>query len=705
MTTTTLGSTRFIKKGQYSGTAVYLKDDVVLFNGAWYLCTQDTVAGILPTNTSYFTVWQSLWNWRGQHNNVSTPYSVGDIVYYLTNYTTGSTTAGTFTRQSRQVYRCIQAHTSNNTTTFLPINNTYWTVINNETYHDGTVSIANANITEKWGVIGSDPEKVLIWANQGRVGENVDSLKLGTNKCNQQSYDWNCFITQSGQVRMWGRGASASGMTYTNNTGNSIGPSSITPSYFFHDFFRSTSNGGAGVHSTPDGKMPRCVQIETGYDWWTALFNNGEVYCGGYGGNGENGNRASSNRFIARPGGTYTEVAVAANTTSHIFRDTRIIMISSSGGSRPSSAHHNLALDETGTVWAWGYNAYGQLGDNSVTSKNYPVEIPKAQFGLTGSQKVVAIWASGGEYGYSFALTDQNKLWAWGYNNYGQLGLGVTSTNVRIPTEVTTQTWTAAGAGTIKKLINADSSTGTFYSCTAILTSKGAVYNAGWNGQGHMMKGDTAQANSFLVCTSGPGSNNTATDVWLTSGHTPSMWVKDNQNRLYAAGSNQGGQLGIAGTNSNYTTAQQCQKSVNGVMSNLTNVKTMTALGGGSGGTNTCAIVTTNDGWSYAAGNNGYGQLSLGWSGSYHYSVTDNADRENTAQRGFQMVKMPPAVAGNVDYAWICGRSDSASTAYHHPVWVTTYGQVYQAGYNAAYSISGHNNSNHRNVMVPVSIS
>jgi alpha-tubulin suppressor-like RCC1 family protein len=701
MTITALGSTRFVKKGVYSGTAEYQKDDVVLYNGAWYLCTANAVAGTLPTNTSFFTVWQNLWNWKGQHNNTSTVYAVGDVVYYLADYTTGSTNAGTFTRKARNVYRCIQAHTSDGTNTFKPINTTYWQPISLANYNDGSVNVSTATITEKWGVIGNSPDKLSKFPNEGRVGETVDCLLLGTNKNQAFTYDWSCFITESGQIRVWGRGSNSCTFINTGN-GTSVGPATAVPSFFFHDFFRSTSNGGAGVHSTPDGKHPRCIQLETGYDWWVALFNNGEVYTGGYGGNGEMGNRATTNRWIARVGGTYTEVAVATNSTTHLFRDVRISMIAASGGERAASSHHVLALDEDGQVWSWGYNAYGQLGDNSVTSRSIPTLIPKAQFGLTSVQKVVAIWAGGGEYGYSFALTDQNKLFAWGYNNYGHLGLGVTSTNVRVPTEVTTQTWTTAAAGTIKKLVTADSNT-TQYSTTAILTSKGAIYCAGYNGSGHMMKGDTAQANSFLVCTSGPGATNTAKDVFLTNGNAASMFVIDNTNRLFAAGANNGGQLGIAGTNANYTASQSCQKSVNGVMSNMTNVKTLTALGGGNG-TNTSVIVTTNDGWSYGAGYNGYGQLSMGWQAAYHYTTTDTA-KENTGQRGFNMVKMPSALAGKVAEVWFTGYTDGTATNYGTPIWVSTTGMPYQAGYNAGWSISGHNNSAHRNIMTPISLS
>jgi alpha-tubulin suppressor-like RCC1 family protein len=700
MPTTALGSTRFVKQGVWSVSTAYSKDDVVYYNGEWYLCTADATAGTLPTNTSFYTVWQQSFYWRGQHvNTLGTAYAVGDVVKYTASYTTGITNAGTFERTATQVYRCTTAHTADGTNTYLPINITYWTLVSSSSYNDGTVSLVTGKITETWGVTGGSPDKCVKFFNQGLVGETNAAYLRGINKSCSGSYDNTGFITQNGAWRSWG----------TNNTqvmGNNLtyGPHSATTSFFFNDWFRSTSNGGAGVHSTPDNKIPRVVQVEGGWDFKLVLFNNGEVYHLGYGGNGESGDRSNSTRYVARVGGTYTETAVALNTSTHLFRDVRIKRIATSGDTRGSSAHHCLALDEDGQVWAWGYNAYGQLGDNSVTSRNVPTLIAKAFFGLVGSEKVVAIWAGGGEYGYNFALTEKNTLFAWGYNNYGHLGLGTTSTNVRVPTEVTTQTWTTAAAGTITKIVTCDGYSTTPYSSTAILTSKGSIYVAGYNAAGQFMLNNTSQQNSFIIVTSGPGSSETAYDVWLANGTYASMWVTDIANKkLWACGSNNGGQLGIAGTNATYSTAQECVKSINNTQTALTGVTKLSAMGCGTGGTNTTVIVATSDGWSYGAGYNGYGQLSLGTTNTYHYQHSDNNGKESTGQRGFHMIKMPPSLAGKVADVTICGYCDNSSTGYTQCTWISETGQVFQAGYNGAtWNMTGSTNGENYNIMRPV---
>lgn len=94
----------------------------------------------------------------------------------------------------------------------------------------------------------------------------------------------------------------------------------------------------------------------------------------------------------------------------------------------------SIALKSDGTVWSWGYNYYGELGDPSVTeSRASPGQIP----GLTG---VVAIAAG---LDHVLALKSNGSLWSWGSNIYGQLGDG-TFVNHGVPTLVAAVTSPAA---------------------------------------------------------------------------------------------------------------------------------------------------------------------------------------------------------------------------------------------------------------------
>ncbi len=77
---------------------------------------------------------------------------------------------------------------------------------------------------------------------------------------------------------------------------------------------------------------------------------------------------------------------------------------------------HTIALKSDGTVWAWGDNSQGQLGNGTTTARTFPGQVP----GLTG---VVAI-ASG--FSHTLALKSDGTVWAWGDNWGGQVGDGTT---------------------------------------------------------------------------------------------------------------------------------------------------------------------------------------------------------------------------------------------------------------------------------------
>jgi alpha-tubulin suppressor-like RCC1 family protein len=83
---------------------------------------------------------------------------------------------------------------------------------------------------------------------------------------------------------------------------------------------------------------------------------------------------------------------------------------------------HSLAVKRDGTVWAWGRNLEGQLGIGNQTAHFTPIQVP----GLSGIASVRA------GYSFSLALrtdgTATGTLWMWGNNDFGQIGDGTTAT-------------------------------------------------------------------------------------------------------------------------------------------------------------------------------------------------------------------------------------------------------------------------------------
>uniref|UniRef100_A0A7N8YD53 Regulator of chromosome condensation (RCC1) and BTB (POZ) domain containing protein 1 n=1 Tax=Mastacembelus armatus TaxID=205130 RepID=A0A7N8YD53_9TELE len=79
-------------------------------------------------------------------------------------------------------------------------------------------------------------------------------------------------------------------------------------------------------------------------------------------------------------------------------------------------SHHSMVLTQDGdvNVFAWGYNNCGQIGSGSTANQPYPRKVT----GLLQGKIIVS------GYGHCLALTDEGLLYAWGANTYGQLGTG-----------------------------------------------------------------------------------------------------------------------------------------------------------------------------------------------------------------------------------------------------------------------------------------
>jgi alpha-tubulin suppressor-like RCC1 family protein len=91
--------------------------------------------------------------------------------------------------------------------------------------------------------------------------------------------------------------------------------------------------------------------------------------------------------------------------------------------------NHTLAIKTDGTLWAWGFNMTGQLGDGTTVDKISPIKI-----GTGSNWKQV----SAGNH-YSTAIKTDGTLWAWGLNDEGQMGIGSTASRYA-PAKVGTST-------------------------------------------------------------------------------------------------------------------------------------------------------------------------------------------------------------------------------------------------------------------------
>lgn len=641
------------------------------------------VAGVPSLSSQYWSTFTSLFNNQGTWA-ANTSYNVGDVVVFSTPTTlqnVPSTVAANYSINAPvvQSYYCTLAHTS--TTAINPANLTYWTPVNRR----GTASTAVAATTGtvQLGVYSNQNYQALVLPNRGIAYDNTlqyyngatknttDSTALGFVTMNGQGVSWNQDV--NGSVGMSGSGLHAYAMN--------------TLTFPFYDFWRSSSNASSGVHSTPDGGMPRIIQWEKSYDRNLVLMNSGEVFAWGYGGNGENGNGGTSSvSYPVRVGGPLA--AVYANTSptaggsgnytaGHAFWNVRIKRISTNGGcgyaaaggttaSSSAAPGHCLAIDENGTLWAWGNNAYGQLGIGAInsalntTSTAWPQPIPQSAFATAATgpsgQKVVACWANGTGYAWSYAVTADGNLWVWGYNGSGQLGNGNTNT-LFVPTLITNVAGTGQAFGTstigqIVKIQVLDNAVATTYACAAILTSTGLMFVTGNNASG-WMGFSTTPLNTWSNIATGPGStsSSTAKDFWLygSGGIYGSCMVRDSvTGYCWTAGYNNNGQLGYAGTSTASSNVYAISKiNVAGQVYNLMNVKQLAFTAWANGTTNVVsATVVLDNGVAFSIGNNQVGQTSVGFSGT---NVNANADAntiENVNSYIWQPVRSAPGMQG-----------------------------------------------------------
>ena len=77
---------------------------------------------------------------------------------------------------------------------------------------------------------------------------------------------------------------------------------------------------------------------------------------------------------------------------------------------------HSLAIKTDGSLWAWGLNQYGYVGDGTTTMRNTPVKVMDNVISLAAGKD------------HSLAVKADGSVWAWGSNRYGQIGDGTTTT-------------------------------------------------------------------------------------------------------------------------------------------------------------------------------------------------------------------------------------------------------------------------------------
>ena len=182
----------------------------------------------------------------------------------------------------------------------------------------------------------------------------------------------------------------------------------------------SGTDGALGDGSTAGSSKPvavtglpagtRVTALTSSWNGSGALLSNGAYYDWGYNAAGQLGDGQTVN----------SDVPVKVTLPAEVRQV-------SQGGSSAGNGQ-TIAILTNGSVWTWGANKTGQLGDGSTASSDVPVpvHVPAG---------VVFVTVNSGGYA-CYGIDAHGQLWSWGGNDFGQLGTGSSATFDITPTDV-----------------------------------------------------------------------------------------------------------------------------------------------------------------------------------------------------------------------------------------------------------------------------
>lgn len=446
-----------------------------------------------------------------------------------------------------------------------------------------------------------------------------------------------------------------------------------------------------GVLPTPDGLPPKVIQVEASLYNSLVLFNNGEVHYAGYNGSGQAGDNTTTNAV------SYVRCGYSRTNKSgtSILRGKRAIRIASSCGGDGNGSAANYALIEnlngTRSIFAWGYNGYGQLGDGTTTSRSAPVLVNIGQL----SGKITEIWATGGDYGQLFVMTDLGNMYSCGYNGYGQLGINNTSTQ---STLWLVKAW-GTGSSRVKKFICGGGNTA---SHMFVLQENGSLWSWGYNGNGQLGHNHTNNIYTpIVVYASGYTGSNGANVVGTPSGSAVvafDVWASGPNNpasTYFASGTVVTNTTAFAcGYNGYYNlsdnTSTQRNVFTNMLMSvagtNSTNLTNTTEILGNSssGNYNGLMVKRYNDEWFLGGYNNGTG--GVGHADAFNIRQIQDPNYVANNYRVKSNILWPQAF--NQNFVKFISRSANTSSGQWVFVYLKT-GQLFVSNSDNTYGVYG----------------
>ena len=187
------------------------------------------------------------------------------------------------------------------------------------------------------------------------------------------------------------------------------------------------------------------------------------VWCWGANSYGQLGNGDTSGTASATP------VQVVTSTGGPALANVASVYVDGIDG------YNACAIDKSSNVWCWGYGNYGVIGNGYTYNEPYAVPVVTS----SGGAQFTGVAQLSVSYDHVCAVTTAGSVWCWGDNNYGQIGVGNTTTaKYSYPTQV-------------QALFNSGVNVSVGSNFTCATTSDGSVWCWGYNGNGVLGNGNT----------------------------------------------------------------------------------------------------------------------------------------------------------------------------------------------------------------------
>lgn len=380
------------------------------------------------------------------------------------------------------------------------------------------------------------------------------------------------------------------------------------------------------------------------YHWNCFITNEDKAIAAG---NNNAGQRGDGTGNVANTLATPTYIAIPFDKTPIAIASTK---------------HGGMILTSDNKVYSWGHNQHGERGDGTTTA----IAIPKLISITTDTiTKILHGSCANNWLGVSAALTSTGRLFVWGYNGYGNLGLGDT-TNRTTPVEVF-----LPGGLKFKDFTIANGSNIYAWSLDGVGGADGNfLYGAGRNDWGNLGTGDTVNKNVFT-----PVKNNSNVQIKNVKKviiqteddvNGISLFILLNDNAVWCVGNNGSNNLGD-NTTVNKNLAIQI----------LTGVSDIETTGGYDGSTLALMLDGTIKGW----GGNAQVELGLGAVGRIAVPTSIQVNGSSGGN------------ITNVDKIWASRGSLHSSFFFRK-----TDKKIYAAGYNNCLHLGIGNNSANANV-------